>query len=107
MAVQVTPAFWLSLVTTAVTFAVAPTSSDVGGTGVRATEIAAGVELPEFDPEFEPEFDPEFDPEFEFEPELLFDPEFEFEPELPWLPFPPPQPATHNSRTARLARRVG
>jgi hypothetical protein len=93
---HVTPPSWVSLVTTAVRLAVLPTSNDVGGAGVRLTEIAAVVE-----PEFEPEL--EFVLVFEFEPESEFEPEFEVPVLLPL----PPQPADHTKRSARLARRIG
>jgi len=42
---QVTPAFLESLLTTAVSDAVALVWSEVGGAGLKATEIAGGVEL--------------------------------------------------------------
>lgn len=41
--VQVTPPFLVSLLTTAVRLLVAPTMSDVGGTGLRATVIPGAV----------------------------------------------------------------
>ena len=44
-AVQVTPLFWLSLLTIAVRLAVEPTMSDVGGAGLNVTESAGVVML--------------------------------------------------------------
>jgi len=41
--VQVTPALWLSLLTTAVRLEVAPMMREVGGVGLRATEIPGAV----------------------------------------------------------------
>jgi hypothetical protein len=41
--VHVTPPFLLSLLTTAVRLAVVPTNTDVGGVGLRATEMAAAA----------------------------------------------------------------
>ena len=41
--VQVTPALWLSLLTTAVRLEVTPMMREVGGVGLRATEIPGAV----------------------------------------------------------------